>query len=147
MEKTKVTKKDLYNGIINFVNGNKTAITVDEIVAFCEKEIENLAKKAAKAKENAAKKKADGDALTETVKSVLTGNYEPIAAITAKVAEIDADATVAKVTYRLGQLVNANEAEKQEITVPSGENKTRKVMGYKLYGAEPEAVEDIEVEA
>ena len=45
------------------------------------------------------------------------------------------DVTVAKVTYRLTQLVKNGEAEKTELTIPGAEGqKARKVQGYKLIG-------------
>lgn len=130
MENTKVTKKDLYNGIIDFVNGKETAVTVDEIVAFCEKEIENLAKKAAKAKENAAKKRAEADELQEAVAAALTTDFEPIATIAGRIE--GEDVTVAKCTYRLNKLVENGIAEKQAIKVSGSDGKkNRTIQGYR----------------
>jgi hypothetical protein len=43
------------------------------------------------------------------------------------------DVTTAKVAYRLGALVKAEKAVKQEKTIPGGEGvKARKVQSYKL---------------
>ena len=111
----------------------------DEMVEFIDAQMEQLAKKAEKAKERAATKKAEGDALTEAVKAVLTDEAVTRDVIAAKVAETyGEDATIAKVGYRLTQLVKAKvtarltqlvkaeEAVKEQIKV--GE---RKVMGYK----------------
>ena len=92
--------------------------------------------KAAKAKERAAEKKAEGDALREAVAAVLTDEYQTIAAIAAQV-EGD-DITPAKVTARLTQLVKADLAHKTK--VKDGE---RTVNGY---AAGPASVEE-EVEA
>ena len=62
-----------------------------------------------------------------------TEDFEPIADIAARIE--GEDVTVAKVTYRLTQLVKNGEAEKQELTIPGGEGqKARKVQGYKLIG-------------
>ena len=124
MEK-KMTKKEMFEKIM-------AAMATDvEVVEFCEKEIAALDKKAAKAKETAAKKKAEGDELTEKVFEVLTAEFECIACITEKVG--DEEVSIAKVQYRLGQLVKAGRAEKEEITIESEDGKKRrKAMAYRL---------------
>ena len=63
----KLTKKDKLTAIIATLKGESTDIAVDELVAYCENEIELLDKKAAKAKETAAKKKAENDELTDVI--------------------------------------------------------------------------------
>ena len=133
MEK-KITKREMFEAIINGVKSGDYAVSADEIVAFCENEIELLDKKSAKAKERAAEKKVAGDELTDAVKAVLTDDFAVIADIAAKVAETyGEDATVAKVTYRLTQLEKNGEAEKTDIKIPGGDGvKARTVKGYKL---------------
>lgn len=119
----KMTKKEMYAFIA------ETLSTNDEVVQFCENEIALLDKKAAKAKEAAAKKRAEGDELTEAVFAALsTEEFEPIANIAARID--GPDVTVSKVTYRLTQLVKNGKAEKSEIVV-EGDGKNRKIMGYK----------------
>lgn len=108
------------------------AISENEIYAeFCQNEIELLDKKAIKAKENAAKKRAEADELTDAVEAALSEeSFESIAEITAKIE--GADVTASKVTYRLTQLVKNGVAEKQEISIPGGEGqKARKIQGYR----------------
>ena len=137
----KMTKRNFYEALVNFANGGEfyysadgTEVIVDNeaIIAFAENEIALLDKKATKAKERAASKKADSDELTEVVRAALsTEEFEPIAEIATRI-EGD-DVTVAKITYRLTQLVKAGVAEKTEITIDGGEGqKKRKVQGYKL---------------
>ena len=100
------------------------------VVAFCDNEIALLDKKAAKAKENAAKKKAEGDELTDAVLEALSDEFEPIADIAGRID--GEDVTVSKVTYRLTQLCKAGKAEKTELTVPGVDGgKARKIMGYR----------------
>ena len=129
----KITKREMYTFIAEGVKSGEFGVDVDEIVAFCNKEIDALDRKAAKAKERAATKAAEADALTGLVADALTADeFKSIADIAAIVAESDADATVSKVTYRLTQLVKSGEAEKQEITVPGVDGgKARKVQGYR----------------
>ena len=107
-----------------------------EIAEFCDNEIALLDKKAAKAKERQAAKKAEGDELTDIVKSVMsTDEFEVIADIAAKVAEVDPEATLHKTTYRLTQLVKNGMAESTEVKVPGSEGqKTRTLKAYKLIG-------------
>ena len=135
----KMTKRNVYEALINYAttgvmsyDGNE--VTAEALAAFAENEIALLDKKAAKAKERAATKKAEGDELTAVVRQVMsTDTFEPIAEIAARIE--GEDVTVAKVTYRLTQLVKNGEAEKSELTIPGGEGqKSRKVQGYKLIG-------------
>lgn len=137
----KMTKRNFYEALVNFANcgeflysadGTEVVVDNEAIIAFAENEIALLDKKATKAKERAASKKADSDELTEAVRAVLsTEEFEPIAEIATRIE--GEDVTVSKITYRLTQLVKSGVAEKTEITIDGGEGqKKRKVQGYKL---------------
>lgn len=120
----KITKKEMYTNIMNLLSDNEA------IVAFCEHEIELLDKKAVKAKETAAKKKAAGDELTDAVASVLNDEFQTIADVTAQIE--GEDVTNAKVQYRLNALVKAGAAEKAEVTLEGTDGKkARKVVAYR----------------
>ena len=127
----KITKREMFEAIIALATGGEMKYEAEAFVNFCENEISLLDKKAAKAKERAATKKAEGDELTEAVRAAMsTEEFEPIADIAARIE--GEDVTVAKVQYRLTQLVKNGEAEKEQITVPGGEGqKARKIMAYK----------------
>ena len=123
MEK-KMTKKEMFEKIM-------TAMATDvEVVEFCEKEIAALDKKAAKAKETAAKKRAESDELMEIVKSLLTDEFQTLGDIAAQIE--GEDITVAKVTARMTKLVKAEIAVKEEISVEGADGKKHKKMAYKL---------------
>lgn len=126
---TKLTKKDIFTKIKEFVETGATDIDKIVITEFCDKEIAALDAKAVKAKERAAKKAAEGDALRDAVAAVLTDEFVPIADIVAALEEEHPDVTVGKVTYRLTSLVKDGKAQKQEITVETN-GKKRKVQGY-----------------
>lgn len=129
----KITKREMYEAIIEAMKTGEVKYAPDVVIEFCEKEIASLDRKAAKAKETAAKKRAEGDALTDMVRNALTEEFRTIADITATVAVEDPEVTVSKVTYRLTQLAKNGEAEKQEVSVPGGEGqKARKVMAYRI---------------
>ena len=135
MEKTNnVTKRELYTAIREIFENTETSIgdiTPDMVIEFCDKEIATLDRRAEKARENAAKRKAEGDDMTEAVYAALTDEFTTIAAIT--LATDFEDVTVGKVQYRLKTLVDSNRAEKQEITVEEN-GKSRKVMGFRRIG-------------
>ena len=134
MEK-KLTKREVLVAIMEGIETKDFGdVTIEDIVAYCENEIELLDKKAVKAKERQAAKKAEGDELTEAVKAALTAEFATRDVIAVKVAEtFGEDASVAKVGYRLTQLVKSGEAVSEDIKIPATEtSKTRTVKGYAL---------------
>ena len=130
---TKITKKEMYAAIKEAFETGACKFDKDTVIAFCDKEITALDNKAAKAKERAATKKAEADVLYDQVADTLnTEEFQTIADIAAAVAEVNADATVSKVTYRLTKLVEAGVAEKTDVTIPGGEGvKARKVKAFR----------------
>jgi hypothetical protein len=131
----KMTKKETLEMIIDLLN---TAYDLGEekvemAVGYCEKEIAALDRKAEKAKETAAKKKAESDALLEVVYDALgEDEFETIAAIAKRVVDVEPEATVGKVQYRLTALAKEGRAEKSTIVIPATEDtKMRKVVGYR----------------
>lgn len=137
MEKT--TKKMYYENLIAYFHGEDVEIENEDFVEFCQNQIADLDKKAAKAKERAAAKRAESDELTDLVYSVLTDEYQTIADITVVVAETVPDVSASKVTARLTKLFNAGSIEKEQISVEDSEGKKRKCMGYRLANAPIEA--------
>ena len=137
MEKTTVTARAHFDEIIDLAqlaaeNGFE-GFDFEGMVAFARKEIAKLDKKAAKAKETSAAKKAAGDALTQVVLDCLTDEVEAIAVITERVAAQEGceDVTVGKVQYRLGALAREGKAVKGEVVIPATEtSKKRTVSGY-----------------
>ena len=126
----KITKREMYEAIAKAMETGECKYAPDVVIEFCENEIALLDKKAAKAKERAATKKAEADELMEVVAEALSEDFEPIADIAGRIQ--GDDVTVAKVQYRLRKLAEAGRAEKSEITIPGGEGvKARKVVGYR----------------
>ena len=128
----RITKKQMFEGMIAHFNGEDVEIENEAFVEFCQDQIADLDKKAAKAKERAAAKKAEGDELTDLVHSVLTDEYQTIADITVVVAETVPDVSASKITARLTKLFNAGVIEKEQISVEDSEGKKRKCMAYRL---------------
>lgn len=132
MTNTKITKKERFETLINLFNGDIVLGDIadaNDYVAFFEKEVAALDKKAAKAKETAAKKKAEGDELTDRIADVLTDEFATISDIVKALG--DEDVSNQKASYRLGKLADAGKAVKGELSI-GGEGKTRKVVAYKL---------------
>ncbi len=124
MEK-KITKREYFEMLKEIVTESDNEYK-GELIYFIESQIASIDNKAVKAKERAAAKKVAGDELRETVKSVLTNEFQTADEITAKV-DVE-DISKNKVIARLTQLVNLGEVEKTDVKDESG--KTRKA--YKL---------------
>ena len=133
MEK-KITKREMYEAIKTGCTTGEWTVSDVEVAEFCDNEIALLDKKAIKAKERAAEKRAAGDELTDAVRAALTDEFTVIADIATKVAETyGEDATVARVTYRLTQLVKNGEAENGDVKIAATEGqKARTIKAYKL---------------
>ena len=129
----KITKREMFEAIKETFETGSCKFDAATVMAFCDKEIASLDAKAVKAKERAAAKKAEADVLMGQVEDALTGEFQTIADIAAAVGAVNADATVSKVQYRLNKLVEAETAEKTQVTIPaSAGSKARKVMAYRL---------------
>lgn len=135
---SKLTKKNIYDALINFANSGamectigeeKHTITSEELFNFATNEKAQLEKKNVAARKRAADKTA-ADELLNAVASVLTDEFQTIAEVTNCIE--GADVTTAKIQYRLNSLVKAGEAEKQEMKVAGADGKKRIVMGYRL---------------
>lgn len=127
MEK-KVTKKDMFAEIITLARENGRV----DIEEFCEVQIEQLNRKADKAKERKAEKAAKGDALKDAIAAVLTEDLQTAADITEKVLDAGEDVSRAKVVARLTKLVKEGVAGKMQVKVDK-----KRVMAYALADAIP----------
>ena len=129
-----MTKREVFEAIITATNAGSVTVegmTPEEVVTFFENEIGNLDKRAERSRATAAKKREAGDALTETVKSILTDDFQTIADIAAQIE--GEDVTASKVTYRLNALVKEGYAEKADVQIPGVDGaKARVVKAFKI---------------
>ena len=124
MEK-KITKRDVLTAIKTYAEtGEIVGVSIADIVNYVDVTIAQLDAKAAKAKEKAAEKKTEGDALRTAVEAALTDEYQTINEILAAV-DVE-DVTAAKVSARLTALVNAGLAHKDKVKTVDG----RTLNGY-----------------
>lgn len=136
MADTKMTKKEMYNGLIATLTDNFEANEVQEYVDFLQKEIDILDHRAEKEKERRAAKKAEGDDLKDAVQEVIGAEPITAAAIADALAEDFPEVTKAKVTYRATQLVKDGAIFKVQIKNEEG----KKIVAYTT----EEPVEDAE---
>ena len=130
MTTVKITKKDYFTAIKALCAGETPEIPVEDIMAFCDKELTALDTRAARAKEKAAEKRAEGDELQAAVLAALTDEPATRQEITDRI-EGD-DVSVAKVGYRLTSLVKAERAVKSEMTITGEDGKSKRVAAYAL---------------
>lgn len=129
----KITEKEMYGFIKELALGSEHEIDPNEIIAFCDKKVAALERKAAKAKETAAKKKAASDELTELAAAALSDEFEVVADITARIDY--PEVSPQKVVYRLNKLAADGQIEKGEVSVGGGDGKARKLVAFrKLQG-------------
>ena len=124
-EVKKVTKKENYEMLMEIVENSNSEMKA-ELVDFITKQIESIDAKAAKAKEKAAEKRAEGDELRAAVKTVLTEELQTAETILSQIE--GEELTKAKIVARLTQLVKNGEASKEEVKTEEG----KKVMAYRL---------------
>lgn len=132
----KVSKRDYLTAIIGAMHTGEIKYDPNDVIAFCEHEIELLDKKTAKAKERAAAKRAEGDELTEQIYNVLYD--DEFMTIPEIVKALDDESVSAqRASYRLRSLVEANRAEKTEVSVPGTDGgKASKRVAYRKIVAE-----------
>ena len=135
MAETKITKKDFYGALIELVEGMETVGAYDakDVQEFLEKQVAQIDAKAAKAKERAGEKKAEGDEISKRILEVLTDDFQTGECITQLVSDIP-EITKSKVVARLSNLVKQGKVEKEQVKTEDG----RKVMAYKLSDADAE---------
>ena len=135
---TKVTKKNVLNVLYTLIEDGFEAqdgdvtVTAEDLRNYIDTTLDQLNAKNEKAKERAAKKRAEGDELLAVVEGLLTDEYQTGDEIAAQIT--DEDVTRPKVTARLTKLIRANKAHKAEAKTEEG----KKVMVYAA-GPAPEA--------
>ena len=124
---TKITEREIYNFILD------GTIDRDLLVEFATKKLAQLDHRNEKAKERAAKKRAEGDELTEKVFALVSDEPQSREDITNALLNAGEDVTVGKVGYRLSALVADGRIVKEEAVFPGGEGeKTKRVMVYSI---------------
>lgn len=132
----KASKRDYLTAIIEAMKTGEIKYNPDDVIAFCEHEIELLDKKTAKAKERAAAKRAEGDELTEQIYNVL---YDDEFMTIPEIVKALGDESVSaqRASYRLRTLVAENRAKKTEVSIPGVDGgKASKKVAYRKIVAE-----------
>lgn len=143
----KITKRENYETLKAVVLNafDKDYLEGDEanqLVAFIDREIETLDKRAASAKKYAEKNKAKADELAEMVETVLMNENRvmtiPEIVETALAHEANCGATPQKVAYRLTKMVEAGRVAKETVSVKEEGKNARKVNAYHFVWEEQE---------
>jgi hypothetical protein len=118
----KITEREIYNSILNG--------TADQAVLceFAEKKLAQLDKRNASAARRAQAKRAEGDAITERVFSVVSAEPMTREAITAALG--DETLSVAKIGARLNHLVKTGRVSKETAKIQNAEGKTAAKVVY-----------------
>ena len=111
-----------------------TEYDIPALIEFVQAERAALARKAEKAKETAAAKKAEKDELCNAVLAVLTAEPQTREQIAEQIE--GEDVTVAKVGARLNKLVASGEVAKTEVASTSASGKKSTKMAYALAASE-----------
>ena len=125
MAEKKVTKKEMYNGLIATLTEN-FGDEVQEYIEFLQGEIAALDVRAEKEKARRAAKKAEGDDLKDAVAEAIEAEPKTAEAIAEELIDAFPELTKAKVTYRASQLVKDGAIFKVQIKTEDG----RKVVAY-----------------
>jgi len=135
MEK-KITKRNVLDTLVAAVDAGDIVldtygdVTAEDVRNYAINEIELLDKRAARAKERAAKTKAEGDELAEAVYEALGDDFEPIPDILSRIE--GEGVTAAKIAVRLKRLAEDGRAERSEIKVKSADGgKSRVLVAYR----------------
>ena len=125
MAEKKITKKDMYAGLIATLTEN-FGDEVKDYVDFLQGEIDALDNRAKKEKARRAAKKAEGDDLKDAVANAI--GADPITAEDIAEGLVDEfpEITKAKVTYRASQLAKEGIIYKVQVKTEDG----RKVVAY-----------------
>ena len=142
----KITKRENFEALREIVKFAAESDEAERLVAFIDKEIESLDKRAANAKKYASKKKAESDELMEIVNTVLN-THEGAMTIPQIVDVINAEypdmqATPQKLTYRLNKLVEDGVVAKETVSIKSEGKPARRVNAYSAVAIEEEDVEE-----
>ena len=121
------TEREIYQAMID------GTIDGDEMAEFAEKKLAQLDRRNATAKVRAEKKRAENDALLDTVAQYVGEEPKSREDITeAMIADGYEGITVGKVTSRLSKLVKNGVIAKAKAKVSGEDNKTREVTVYAL---------------
>ena len=120
----RLTEREIYNAMIN------GTIDPDVMAEFAEKKLAQLDKRNATAAKRAAAKRAETDALLETVYGVLGDEPMDRTEIANVLAEQGVETTLGKITSRLSALVKEGRANKAKAKVEGEDGKSHDVTVY-----------------
>lgn len=129
----KFTEREILSYIRETFETGTCPVEAEVILEYVGHKEAALDTRAAKARERAAAKRAENDVLLEQVFNAVTAEPATIADITAIVANVNPEVTVARVTNRLTKLCADGRVVKSQITVEATDGgKSRKLSAYAI---------------
>lgn len=122
MTEKKITKKEKYGMLLAI----EEVAADDMLRTFVEEEITALEAKAEKARERAAKKKAENDELGEKIYKIIVekGSSVTLQELYKILSVDDEEITTSKIVARLTKLVNSDKIDKAEATIEKSKKMT-----------------------
>jgi hypothetical protein len=122
MTEKKITKKEKYGMLLAI----EEVAADDMLRTFVEEEIAALEAKAEKARERAAKKKAENDELGEKIYNIIVekGSSVTLQELYKILSVDDEEITTSKIVARLTKLVNSDKIDKAEATIEKSKKMT-----------------------
>ena len=120
----RLTEREIYNAMIN------GTIDPDVMAEFAEKKLAQLDRRNATAAKRAAAKRAETDALLETIYGVLSDEPMDRTEIANVLTEQGVETTLGKITSRLSALVKEGRANKAKAKVEGEDGKSHDVTVY-----------------
>lgn len=124
METKTMTAREAFQAMAKMM---RERAETEHLAEFCDAQISKLDNRATKLREKAAERH-ENDPIREAVRQALTETPQTLDEITAKIGV--EDYTIARVRFRLTELVALHEAERHIVTV--GGDKPRKVVAFSL---------------
>ena len=127
MSESRVTEREILHSMIDGTIDPKT------MAEYATKKLAQMDKRNETAKKRAAKKRAEGDFLTEEVFKVVSEDPMSRQDVLEILQESYPDLTIGKVSYRLVQLAKEGRIIKQDAVIADGESKNKHVIVYSRY--------------
>lgn len=123
-----MNRREFMEAVINLCNGGEM-VNADEMRAFCEKELAQVDHRNLKARERQAQRKAEGDALKEAIKGILSAEPIVVPEIVNAINESGEfeDITPSKIVARMTQLAKDEVVVKEKVNYNG-----HKLVGYRL---------------
>lgn len=133
MENKKISDKEFFENVISIMTTGEATLDPQEMIEKAQQKIASIERKAERAKELRAEKRAAGDELLELVKACLTNDWNIAANIAAEISEKTGETfSRQKISARLTKLVKDGFAVESDMILTKENGKKNTAKSYKL---------------